>query len=567
MERSEDISQYLWKDCPCPVILLGAEGLPQRLNLSAISLLARIDGSQSPQKIASELVVLLNEERFFRVLHSHSGEVRFREQWLSVEFHAIRSDYGFLVLRESGIEGDLKKQLQDLRVLNSELNEIVELSADGLVCVDQAGVILRLNHAYEKILGIDGSQFLGKPARLLVEGGHLNKLVSPLVIAEKKPQTVFSRINNKDVLISGHPVFHENGEVARVVANIRDLTELNRLKDEVSRFQELANRYELEIHHLRAQALESEIIGHSEGTRKMIAIAQQASRVDSTVLIYGETGTGKEILVKAIHKTSKQNKGPFIAVNCSTIPESLMESELFGYEAGTFTGSDRKGKIGLFEAADGGTIFLDEISDMPLAMQAKLLRIIQERKVRRIGSSVAREIEVRLIAASNKRLVQCIEEGTFRADLFYRLNIINIDIPPLRSRKVDIPLLAKKFLDNFNEKFGCNKSLTKEDMDKLLSYDWPGNIRELRNVIERFVVLDSAINIERVIDVQDCSWRSEEEPTITCLKSYLRDLETEIVRKTYQRCLSTRKTADSLNISQSTVVRKLQSGEAEKTLG
>ncbi len=562
MERSDDLSQYFWEEYPESAISLGENLAPLRLNRSAQSLLERAaDGSGTPRKVARNLVELLVGKGLF-ITPRQSLELRFYGIWLYVQYHVLRSDSGLLVLKEIGAEVELRQQLQDLRVLNSELKEIVETSADGLVCVDQDGIILRLNHAYEKILGIDGAQFLGKPARMLVEKGHLSKLVSPLVIAEKKPQTVYSRIKNRDVLISGHPVFNEHGEVARVIANIRDLTELNRLKDEVGKFQELATRYEVEIHHLRSRTLESEIIGHSEGTRKMIAIAEQAAKVDSTVLIYGETGTGKEILVKAIHKLSKHGNGPFIAVNCSTIPESLMESELFGYEAGAFTGSDRKGKIGLFEAANGGTMFLDEISDMPLAMQAKLLRVIQERAVRKIGASTARGIEVRLIAASNRRLESCVEEGKFRADLFYRLNIIKIDIPPLRNRKEDIPLLANTFLHKFNEKFSSNKTLAKVDMDRLLAYDWPGNIRELRNVIERFVVLDDAIDIGRLLGgVHSAVQGGEEEQPISCLKSYLREKETEIIRNTYGRCLSTRKTAEALKISQSTVVRKLRLGE------
>lgn len=557
MIQPELFSTDVWNNCPISLIAVEAKFSTVSLNPAAEVLMGKIRADMLPREVTDKLMHYLWEKGLFSTTGPNTTEFQFYEVWVSIVVTFINDENYLLFL--SDVSGDIKlrQQLSELRVLNNELNEIVEVSADGLVCVDQTGTILRLNKAYERILGIRGEKFVGKSARLLIEQGYLKDLVSPKVIAEGKPQTIVSRINNQDVIISGHPVFDEKGSVVRVIANIRDLTELNRLKDEVSKYYELADRYEAEIHHLRAKELESKIIGHSYNTRKMIAIAEQASKVDSTVLVYGETGTGKELLVKSIHRSSKQGEGPFIAVNCSTIPESLIESELFGYESGTFTGSNKKGKAGLFEAADGGTIFLDEIADMPLSMQVKLLRVIQERKVRRIGASKSRDINVRLIAASNERLEKCVEEGKFRADLFYRLNILNIEIPPLRDRKEDIPLLVNYFLSDFNDKFGRNKVMTKKDMNLLLNYEWPGNIRELRNVIERYVVLTDEIHLEKAIFSQTKKGNSEHQHPISCLKSYLKEKEIEIITETYTKCLSTRKTAEILNVSQSTIVRKL----------
>ncbi len=557
MIQPELVSTDVWNNCPISLIAVEAKTSSVSLNPAAEVLMGKIKVGMLPREVTDKLIQYLWVKGLFSTTGPNTTKFQFYEVWISTVVSFINDENYLLFVSDISADIKLREQLSVLRVLSNELNEIVEVSADGLVCVDQTGTILRLNKAYERIVGIQGEKFVGKSAQLLVEQGYLNDLVSPKVIAEGKPQTIVSKINNQDVIISGHPVFDEKGSVVRVIANIRDLTELNRLKDEINKYFELTDRYETEIHHLRAKELESKIIGHSYNTRKMIAIAEQVSKVDSTVLVYGETGTGKEMLVKSIHRSSKQCEGPFIAVNCSTIPESLMESELFGYESGTFTGSNKKGKAGLFEAADGGTIFLDEIADMPMSMQVKLLRVIQERKVRRIGASEARDINVRLIAASNERLEKCVEECKFRADLFYRLNILNIEIPPLRDRKEDIPLLVNHFLSDFNEKFGRNKVMTEKDMNLLLNYEWPGNIRELQNVVERYVVLTDEIHLEKVIFNQTKTGKSEHRHPISCLKSYIKEKEIEIITETYTRCQSTRKTAKILKVSQSTIVRKL----------
>ena len=454
----------------------------------------------------------------------------------------------------------LKKQLKLLEETNDELSEIIELSADGLVSVDQNGNIIRLNNAYKRILGITDEDFVGKPAQLLIDRGYLPELVSTKVFKKRKPTNILVSVKGKDVLLTGRPVFNENGQVIRVVANIRDLTKLNNLMSELNKYHELASRYRTEINQLRSREIKAKIIGQSDNTLKMIGLAEQASKVDSTVLIYGETGTGKELLVKSIHQHSKYSTGPFIAVNCSTIPESLIESELFGYEAGSFTGSGHKGKIGLFEAANGGTFFLDEISEMPLSMQPRLLRAIQEKKIRRIGATGSRDIDVRIIAASNKRLEHCVEAGSFRADLYYRLNIINIETPPLRERKEDIPLLVNQFISDFNDKFERKKKITDQEMIALIKHDWPGNIRELRNLIERFVVLDTTIDFNTLFAKPSPTFPSRSTPPVRCLKTYLNDLEHEIIMNTYKALKSTRKTALALNVSQSTIARKVKQG-------
>ena len=551
------LANPLWESSSDGLIATNRDFSTLHYNKVAASMLTAIGPDRRMVDIAKELVHYFVKNGVLKRKKSEEYECSYKGVWISLRTIPI-SDTGHLfIIQDISKKKALKEQFEKLKETNSELNEIIELSADGLVSVDRNGNILRLNQAYKRILGIKDEDFIGKPAKLLVKKGYMPELVSPLVLKHRIPKNIFVSIRNKEVLLTGRPVFNDKGELTRVVANIRDLTKLNSMKNELRKYHELTNRYETEIHHLRAREIESNIIGHSTGTFKLIALAGQAAKVDSNVLIYGETGTGKEMLVKSIHKLSEQKEGPFIAVNCSSVPESLIESELFGYEAGAFTGSSKKGKIGLFEAAHGGTLFLDEISEMSLAMQAKLLRVIQEKKIRRIGANKDRRITVRIIAASNKRLQACIEVGSFRADLFYRLNIINIDIPPLRERKEDIPLLTKHFLDKFNKKFKRRKSISKKEMMHLLKYHWPGNIRELQNMIERYVVLDNELFLGSGMFEGNANVCSESNLEVTCLKTYLKKKEIDIITNTYNRLKSTRKTAKALNVSQSTIVRKL----------
>ena len=528
------------------------------LNPPANKFMIRLQRNAPPLVTAQRLLKHSQKLGLLDLDNNSPREVFYKNTWISLHVLFLSENSWLFIIEDINNQKSLETELERLRETNSELNEIIELSADGLVSVDNNGHILRLNKAYKRILGIKNEQFVGKPAQELVDKGYLSQLVSPLVLKHQKPINLILTIRGKEILLTGRPVFNENGRCVRVVANIRDLTKLNRLKNELQKYHELANRYETEIHHLRAKEIESEIIGCSSGTSKMIELAAQASKVDSNVLIYGETGTGKEVLVKAIHKLSDQKAGPFIAVNCSSIPETLIESELFGHEAGSFTGSSKKGKIGLFEAANGGTLFLDEISEMSISMQTKLLRAIQEKKIRRVGANNDRLIDVRIIAASNKKLKECVDNGGFRADLYYRLNIINIDIPPLRNRKEDIPLLISHFLDKYNKKFKRQKHIGEKEMLKMIRYDWPGNIRELENMIERFVVLDNSLFLNSSIFMDDADREIKSIPPITCLKSYLKDAEYSIIHEIYRKQKSTRKTAKALNVSQSLIVRKLR---------
>jgi transcriptional regulator with PAS, ATPase and Fis domain len=296
--------------------------------------------------------------------------------------------------------------------------------------------------------------------------------------------------------------------------------------------------------------------------KKVFDFAARVAQVDSTVLITGESGSGKEIVAKTIHKLSKRKDGPLIQINCGAIPENLLESELFGYEPGAFTGASKEGKLGMFELAENGTLFLDEIGELPLNLQVKLLRVLQEREIVRVGGIKPKKINVRIIAATNKDLEKMVEKGMFREDLYYRLNVVRIKIPPLRERKTDIPPLIQHFLRKFNEKYEMNKKISPEVIERLIAYDWPGNVRELENLIERLVVIviEDIIELKHLPDYLQASINSDHFQVsvsgIIPLKKASEDLEKQLISKALQKYGSTRKAAQILEVDQATIVRK-----------
>jgi transcriptional regulator with PAS, ATPase and Fis domain len=302
------------------------------------------------------------------------------------------------------------------------------------------------------------------------------------------------------------------------------------------------------------------MIGRSLAIRRAICLIERAAPTSAAVIITGESGTGKERAARMIHEKSLRGNRPFVAVNCSAIPESLIESELFGYERGAFTGADRR-REGLFEQANGGTIFLDEVTEMPLAMQPKLLRVIEEQKVRRLGGSVETPIDVRTIAASNRSMLQAIREGRFREDLFYRLKVLLIELPPLRDRLDDVPLLVDYFLDHFNRKMNRNVQGTEPDfLDALTAYGWPGNIRELRNAIERAVILGSSPSLSvRDLPAEVVSRHGPETSFTVRLGSSGSEVERELLFRTVEYVGGNKaRAADILGMSRGTLYNRLK---------
>ncbi len=298
---------------------------------------------------------------------------------------------------------------------------------------------------------------------------------------------------------------------------------------------------------------ENRLIMKSESMQRVMKITQAVSQVDSTVLLLGESGVGKSAIAHLIHRTSNRASKPFISVNCGALPEHLIEAELFGYEHGSFTGGKKGGAMGLFEVAHEGTIFLDEIAELPYNLQAKLLNVLQENTIRKVGSTVNKKINVRILAATNKDLAQMVKEKTFREDLFYRLNVVPLTIPALRERKEDIPDLIDYFLFKYNKKYGLFMQLHPQVKTELLHYSWPGNIRELENRIERMVVTNSQEGLD-----QGEQPHLNEEAAFPPLKQAKKQLEKELILKAYRLYANTYKVAEVLEVDQSTIVKKLK---------
>ncbi|SDG59078.1 sigma-54 interaction domain-containing protein [Desulfosporosinus hippei] len=451
-------------------------------------------------------------------------------------------------------------QIHSVQELNSELSALIDSSADGLVISDGQGCIIRMNKAYRLMLGIPLEEnFTGEPVTELVTRGYLSELVTAKVLQTLNSATMVQEIKGREILFTGTPVFNTKGKVVRVIANIRDLTELNSLRRSLHKFSQEMDNYRSELSRLKIKALEDGFIFNSPEIRKVVELSIRVARVDTNVLITGESGVGKEIITRMIREASQRSTGPFIKINCGALSPSLIESELFGYEEGAFTGAAKKGKPGIFELAFNGTLFLDEVGELPLDLQVKLLRVIQEKEITRLGGTQSISVDVRLITATNRNLEQMVKEGTFRQDLFYRLNVVNIYVPPLRERVIDIPILVEYFMRKFSKKYNLNRKISPEIMQAFTEHDWPGNIRELENTIERMVILSPDEGIDPSLFKGNGSKETTAAPPpLRLLKDALAETEKKMILQAYHLTQSTRKAASMLGINQSTVVRKLK---------
>ncbi|MDI3312241.1 MAG: sigma 54-interacting transcriptional regulator, partial [Thermoanaerobacterium sp.] len=453
----------------------------------------------------------------------------------------------------------ISHELRTVQLMNKELNTIIDFSADGIVVADNDGVILNVNDAYRQIMGIGEEKLVGKPVKWLIENGYLPESVILKVLKTKTCETIALRLKTgQEIILTGTPVFDGDGNIYRVIANVRDLTELSNLREQLKEAQGLTLKYFSEVERYRLEKILEDVVYQSKEMVAKVETAIKVAQVDSTVLLLGESGVGKEVIAEIIHKSSNRSKGPLIKVNCASIPHNLIESELFGYEGGAFTGAFKDGRFGFFELAKGGTIFLDEIGEVPLDIQPKLLRVLQEQEIYRIGGRKPIKLDIRVIAATNRDLEDMIKEGKFRQDLFYRLNVISILIPPLRQRLDDIPALVHHFLQKFNRKYGLNKKISSRLISKLVHYQWPGNIRELENTIERMVILSS----DDLIDTDSALLDSGEKQSVPGwqnlnLYEVLKETEKNLILQVYNECHSTHKAAQILGVNQSTIVRKL----------
>ncbi|WP_411683220.1 sigma-54 interaction domain-containing protein [Clostridium thailandense] len=458
---------------------------------------------------------------------------------------------------------DLQSENKACKCTLNQLYDVIESSYDGIYITDGQANTIFLNKAYEKITGMKKEEMLGKNMASIEREGYISKSATLAVLRYGKTVTIDQGFKTgKKVLVSSSPIFDEQGKISMVVTNVRDVTELYELKEKLEKNEELAKKYYSQVEAMRKQLLNfSDIIAEDEKMLTILEIAKKVADVDTTVLLLGETGVGKEEIAKYIHRNSKRSDRSFIKINCGAIPENLIESELFGYEKGAFTGASREGKIGLFELADGGTVFLDEVGELPLDMQVKLLRVLQEGEIKRVGGIKTINIDVRFIAATNRNLKNMVSKKTFREDLYYRLNVIPIRILPLRERKDDIEPLIMHFLQMFNKKYNFNKDISSGAMESLKEYEWPGNVRELKNIIERIVIMSVDNKIFRS-DLPIKSVWSEEKTEFevnskkVTLKEAIENLEVVLIENAFKKHGNVRAAAKELGIDASTFVRK-----------
>ncbi len=447
-----------------------------------------------------------------------------------------------------------------------DFEEICDNLPDAIYVADKHGTTIYVNDCYTKLSGITKAEVVGENVHQINREKKLytNGILPTILKNQRRSELIgVMKKTNTTVHISGFPIFDDNHQLKYAVACDRDIQQLETVKDQLIQLKEAVSKKESENAYLRTQQIQqSEVIFESEQMYQAVSTALAVAPTDATVLITGESGTGKEVITNQIYQASTRFGKPFLKVNCAAIPDSLMESELFGYEPGAFTGASKSGKTGIFELANGGTLMLDEIGEMSVHMQTKLLRVLQNHEITKIGGHKAIPVDVRIIAATNRDLLKCIEEHTFREDLYYRLNVVPIQLVPLRERPADIKILFFHFFEKYTKKYNKPIEIYSDAVHLLESYSWPGNIRELENVTERLVVINQNNIIDRkmvalVLGIRDTDTFAPPEDEYN-LKASTIALEKHIIEKALAAFHTKRKAAAALGIDHSTLVKKCQ---------
>lgn len=437
-------------------------------------------------------------------------------------------------------------------------DSILDVLGDGVYISDRTGKTLKINNAYEKLTGLKREALIGRLVMDLVKDGEYDVVLNPEIVRTGKPKTMvqITKVGRR-VILDGHPVFDQSGQVALVVTFVRDITSLTQMKEQLAYQQELISRYN-EVQYFKKPAYSRKIIAESKAMQKLLNLLGIIAVTDATVLLLGETGVGKDILARNIHEKSARANHPFFKVDCASIPANLVESELFGYEAGAFSGANTKGKPGFFEMAHKGTLFLDEIGELPLPMQAKLLRVLQDQEIIRVGSTKIKKVDVRFIAATNRDLEAAVREGSFRSDLFYRLQVAVLKIPPLRNRREDILPLVRNFLQAFNAKYRKEVALSKDAETIFQNYGWPGNIRELENFVQSLIITNQKDSIE-MGDLPNYMLPSAvSADNNLSLNEIMANLERELLRKALDTHGSILDVAKYFKVDRTTIFRKIK---------
>ena len=460
-------------------------------------------------------------------------------------------------------------------LVEKRIESILDVLSDGIYISDREGYTLKVNRMYEKLIGLKKEDLIGRRVQDLVKEGVFDVVLNPQIVKTGQPATsVQTTKKGQKLILNGHPIFDEEGEVVLVVTFVRDVTVMSQLREQIVSQKKLLEQLRTNVQYINAESIQRFPMNGFK-SREMAHLGKLIEKIaatDATVLILGETGVGKEFFARSIHRASPRGDNTFFKLDCTTIPENLIESELFGYVAGAFSGASIKGKAGLCEMADQGTLLLDEIGELPLSMQGKLLRLMQDQEITPVGSTRVKKVNVRIIAATNRDLEKEIEQGRFRSDLYYRLRVAVLSIPPLRERREDIMPLANYFLEKYATKYRKERRFGPEIEGIFTGHHWPGNIREMENLIESVVVTcdrpvvetadfgscmltesyDRKRNLFETLDTRDKS-----------LKEIVRDLEREILNGALEIHGSMAKVAELLKIDRSTIFRKLKRDDSE----
>jgi transcriptional regulator with PAS, ATPase and Fis domain len=469
-----------------------------------------------------------------------------------------------------------KHTIQELKYVKSlydDLQAIYSSSHEQILVVDSMGQIMRVGGKFlSDFWSMDTpDSLIGRNISEFEQDGVFQPNIVELCSKKGQKLSCVQETNKERRIWSVATPIYYNDKLEKVIVISRDISEMNQLQQELEIVKRKTDEYKQELDQFKnKKGLKKKIIYRSKVMENLIDGLKRIAMVDSTVLLNGESGVGKEVFANAIHELGKRKDQPFIRVNCGAIPSSLIESELFGYEKGAFTGADQKGKPGFFELANCGTIFLDEISELPLNMQVKLLRVLQEKEMIRVGGVRTVKVDIRIIAATNRNLLELVKEDKFREDLYYRLNVIPIEVPPLRKRAEDIVPLSIHFLQQVNQGYQLEKSLSREALEVLENYHWPGNVRELQNIIERLIVTTKGDFVNRE-DVLDILYKKAEEVRakpivfeLMPLKDAVEELEIQLIKLGLQKYGTAAKVSEVLGVSKATISRRMNKLLIEK---
>ena len=452
-------------------------------------------------------------------------------------------------------------------ILSRYVERILDALPDGLFISDISGVTLYVNKMYEQLTGLRQDRVVGKNVRSLVEEGVFDHVLNPDIVRTGKPATHVQQLKDgKKLVLSGFPVFDETGAIRLVVTFARDISLLANLQERVDGQRRLIDQINEQLAHMAEERRPEAPVFASPIMGEVMSLLERFAASDATVLILGETGSGKDVFARLTHSLSRRRDKVLLKVDCGGISESLTESELFGYAPGAFTGASSKGKAGYFEIADGGTVFLDEVGELPLLMQTRLLRVLQDGEIMRVGSSSPRKVDVRIIAATNRNLAECVESGTFRRDLYYRLNVATVRIPSLRDRPEDIRPLAEHFLNQYTARYHKGLAFMDVTLDMMAAYAWPGNVRELQNMVHSLVItLNGPLISPKDLPAQISGMHFEnaacsmEFPTTPQpLREIMGKMERDFLLKAVAMYGSAQKVAEIFQVNRSTIFRKLK---------